>query len=91
MTDKDSENSPTRPSWDGSQLAMASWLESLEQWLFKKDDDYLTLTFYGYVTSKLVTVFPTEIHAVARRQIARLRQSSVGSNRAPLGAAAFFS
>ena len=46
---------------------MAAWLEALEQWLFKKDDDYLTLTFYGYVTSKLITVAPTEFHAIALR------------------------
>jgi hypothetical protein len=67
MPEKESDNSPKRPSWDGSQLTMAAWLEALEQWLFKKDDDYLTLTFYGYVTSKLITVAPTEFHAIALR------------------------
>ena len=68
MTENKTENSPKSPTWDGAQLTMASWLEALEQWLFKKDDDYLTLILYGYVTVKFITVVPTEIHAVALRE-----------------------
>ena len=63
----DPDNSTEKPSWDGTQLALATFLEKLERWLYKKNPDYRSFLEEGYIINRRDVVVPTEFHAVAFR------------------------
>ena len=58
----DPDNSTEKPSWDGTQLALATFLEKLERWLYKKNPDYRSFLEEGYIINRR-DVVPTEFHA----------------------------
>ena len=63
----DPDNSTEKPSWDGTQLALATFLEKLERWLYKKNPDSRSFLEEGYIINRRDVVVPTEFHAVAFR------------------------
>ena len=58
-TDKDSVNQPT---WDSSMLALTDFLERLEEWLCRKNQDYLSVVTEGFILYRNITVVPAEFH-----------------------------
>ena len=47
-TDSDNSDKPEKPSWDGTQLALATFLEKLERWLYKKNPDMCFVSFLDW-------------------------------------------
>ena len=61
----DTDNSDSKPTWDGNSITMRKWLNDIYLWLEEVDRDFETLVTSGYVLSKNITVVPTVHHAKA--------------------------
>ena len=61
----DTDNSDSKPSWDGNSITMRKWLNDIYLHLEEVDRDFETLVTSGYVLSKNITVVPTVHHAKA--------------------------
>ena len=63
-----SQEETEKPSWDSSQLTMATWLDNLKTYIFDVDDDFGTLVSHGFVLARTKVVVPTELHGIAFRE-----------------------